>query len=136
VQSQGVEAEFSTQVARNWQLGANYSYFNFDTGSQQPGTMVHPNTPRHTFSTSGGYRSSRFNADLRYRWVDNLYWANGLLTGPVPAYGVVDLTAFFNATRHYKLGVQMDNLANNRHYEVFGGDVLGRRVLGYVAYSW
>ena len=136
VESQGVEAEFSTEIVRHWQAGANYSYFDFQIGDQKPGTQVHPNAPRHTFATSGGYRSSRFNADLRYRWVDQLYWANGLLTGPVPAYGVVDFAALYDVTRHYKIGVQIDNLANNAHYEVFGGDILKRRVLGYVAYSW
>jgi len=136
VESEGVETELESEIVRHWQMGANYAYFNFHIGEQKPGTQVHPNAPRNTFSTFGGYRSARFNADLRYRWVEHLYWANGLLTGPVPSYGVVDLGAVYDLSRHYKLGVEVDNLANNAHYEVFGGDILKRRTLGYVAYTW
>jgi outer membrane receptor protein involved in Fe transport len=136
VESQGAEAEISTDIARHFRAGGNYAYFNFQIGEQKPGTQVHPNAPRNTFSTFGSFYSRRFTANLRYRWVQGLYWANGLLTGPVPAYGVADFAALYNLSRHYKLGLQIDNFANNAHYEVFGGDVLKRRTLGYMAYSW
>ncbi|MEP6713987.1 MAG: TonB-dependent receptor [Terriglobia bacterium] len=136
VQSEGVEAEISSQVLHNWQVGANYSYFNFKPGEQASGTQVHPNAPRHTGVVFGGFRSARLNADLRLRRVEHMYWANGLYTGPVPGYSIVDLAGMYDVTRHYKLGIQVDNLLNNAHYEVFGGDILKRRVLGYVAYTW
>lgn len=136
VQSQGAEAELSSEILPHFQVGANYAYFTFHIGEQKPGTQIHPNAPRNTFSTYGEYHTARFTASMRYRWVDSLYWANGLLTGPVPSYGVTDFTALYEISRHYKIGAQIDNLANNVHYEVFGGDLLRRRSLGYVAYTW
>lgn len=33
-------------------------------------------------------------------------------------------------------GADVANLLDNDHYEAFGGDLLGRRALGHLTYSW
>jgi outer membrane receptor protein involved in Fe transport len=49
---------------------------------------------------------------------------------------VVDLTANYRPTDVITLGVNVSNLLDNEHWESFGGDVLGRRALGSVQFSW
>jgi len=34
------------------------------------------------------------------------------------------------------LGVNVSNLTDEEHWQAFGGDVLGRRALGSVEFSW
>ena len=47
---------------------------------------------------------------------------------------------FFHGPRdtseHWKAGTNISNLFDSVHYEAFGGDLLGRRALVYVAVDW
>ena len=73
---------------------------------------------------------------MRYRWVDSFRWLSGIYAGPVPSYGVFDLNASFKLTDHITAGADVANLFDNDHYEAFGADLLGRRALGHLTYSW
>jgi hypothetical protein len=48
------------------------------------------------------------------------------------ATGVLDLNGSDRLTSHITAGADVANLLDNDHYEVFGGDLLGRRALGHV----
>jgi hypothetical protein len=39
-------------------------------------------------------------------------------------------------TQQITAGVDAANLLDRDHYEAFGGDLLGRRALGHLTYSW
>jgi outer membrane receptor protein involved in Fe transport len=136
VSTQGVEASASGWLGSSWQYNANYSWFYYSLNDAAARATVHPNAPVHKAFASLGYRKPRFLADLRYRWVDDFYFASGIFRGPVPTYNVVDLGATYQLSSHWKLGLNVSNLLDNRHYEEFGGDILKRLVLGFVAYSW
>lgn len=136
VSSQGVEASVSGWLGSKWQYRANYSWFYYSLNDAAAIAEVHPDSPLHKAFASLGYRKSRFLADLRYRWVDNFYFASGIFHGPVPSYNVVDLGATYQLSRHWEVGLNASNLLNNEHYEEFGGDILRRLCLGFVSYSW
>ncbi len=136
VNSQGVEFGVNQTFLTNWQAGANYSWFDFNAGVQPPGVLIHPNAPAHKAGANIGYHRRRFDADLRYRWVDAFPFANGVYVGPVPTYNVVDLGVRFQFNEHWQIGSSVSNLLNDEHYELFGGDILKRYALGTVAYSW
>jgi outer membrane receptor protein involved in Fe transport len=82
------------------------------------------------------YERDRIGSSVRYRWVDGFPWLAGMYSGPVPSYGVVDLNGSYRLTSHVTVGADVANLLDNSHYEAFGGDLLGRRALGHVTYSW
>ena len=48
----------------------------------------------------------------------------------MPSYGVVDTGANFVINEHFEVGVHVNNLLDDEHWEAFGGDLLGRRALG------
>ena len=48
----------------------------------------------------------------------------------------MDLGFNFEINDDWGVGVNVANALDDDHYEAFGGDVLARRALGYVAYSW
>jgi outer membrane receptor protein involved in Fe transport len=54
----------------------------------------------------------------------------------VPSYGVLDVNASYKLTEHVTAGADVANLLDNVHYEAFGGDLLRRRALGHLTYSW
>ena len=55
---------------------------------------------------------------------------------PVPSYGVADLNVLFKASAHWEIGLNVSNLFDNRHYEMFGGDLLGRRAIIHPTFTW
>jgi len=136
VSSQGVEAQDSGWIGRDWRYALNYSWFDYSLNDAAARSEVHPNAPAHKAFAEIGYWKARYSADVRYRWNDAFYFANGIFHGAVPTYSVVDLGARYQVSPHWEVGVNVSNLLNNEHYEIFGGDIMKRLALGYVAFNW
>ena len=60
----------------------------------------------------------------------------GVFAGDNPSYDSVSLAAAIRPTGNVTLGATISNALDNEHYEAFGGDIIERRALGYVNYSW
>ncbi len=136
VDSQGVEFGIDRTIFDHWRIGANYSWFDFSPSLQPAGVVIHPNAPQHKAGGSVGYFRGKLDANVRYRWVDGFPFTNGLFSGPVHAYNVVDASAIYRFNSNWSIGANVDNLLDDDHYEIFGGDILRRRALGTIAYSW
>ena len=63
-------------------------------------------------------------------------WANATYIGDVESFTTVDLTGNYAVSKHWKLGLNVANLFDDEHWEAFGGDLLRRRALGHVTFSW
>jgi iron complex outermembrane receptor protein len=116
----------------------NWAYFDFDVKSPpvfqvkeaQITDALLPNTPRHKVNIGFSYSNpAGFNAGLTARWVEKFSWAGGIFNGDVPEYTLVNLNAGYQLTKNVYLGVNVSNLLNRKHYEIFGGSVLERRGL-------
>ena len=49
---------------------------------------------------------------------------------------LVDLSAGYKLNENWEVGVDISNLLDDEHWQSFGGDLLSRRALGYVAFGW
>ena len=134
--TQGVELGLSYLPAPRWRVDFNYGFLDTTIEEAAPENPLVPNAPRHQMSFGVMHTTDRFNANVGYRWVDGFPWASGLFAGPVLAYGVVDLNANVVINKRLGVGVDVANLFDNRHYEMFGGDLLGRRALMHLTTSW
>jgi outer membrane receptor protein involved in Fe transport len=136
VTTQGLEAGVNAVVATRWRIDGSYTLFDHDLEETAAVGTVSPNTARHQWAAGLTYDAARLSAAVRYRWVDSFSWASGLFAGPVPSYDVTDVQATYKLTRSIDLGLDVANAFNNEHYEIFGGDLLRRRVLVSTRYSW
>lgn len=138
VDTQGVELAFNYYLTNNWLIDANYSWFDFEVeeGTQALGDQLFPNAPENKYNFGLGYRSARLDASLKYRWIEEFFWAAGVFQGPVPDYDVINLAANFKVLDNVSIGANISNVADNEHYETFGGDILERRALAFVSFSW
>jgi len=138
VNVQGIDVGVNHSFLRRWQTAFTYSWFAFDIPDQTPGSedLLLPNTPAHAMSASLSYDGNRFAAGLDARWVDDFRWADGFFVGNVPSYTPVDLTADVPLGRGVSVGLNVANLLNDRHWEAFGGALLGRRALVSLRYGW
>ena len=131
----GVEVGASYLLPAGWRIQGSYTGFHSNI-SDIPENPLLPNTPSHQFSAGVGYEHGRVVGGLRYRWVDSFPWLAGIYGGQVPSYGIADLNGSYRLSKYITIGADVANLLDNDHYEAFGGDLLGRRALVHVTYSW
>jgi len=132
----GVELDVKYALNTRWRFQANYSLFDFSIEQEAPENRLVPNTPKHQAKAGILYTGKRVDASVRYRWVNSFPWSVGIYSGPVPSYSVVDSNVNYYIDRHWGIGVDAANFLNNEHYEMFGGDLLKRHILTYLAFSW
>lgn len=136
VDSQGAELAVNYYLSNHWVIDANYSYFDFDVKSQAIGDQLLPNAPKAKYNLGLAWRGTKLDAKVSYRWVDEFAWAAGIFVGTVPQYDVVNLAANYRITQLIGVGADVSNVFDDEHYEAFGGDILGRRALGFVTINW
>jgi outer membrane receptor protein involved in Fe transport len=136
VESEGVELGLNYYLTDRWVFDATASWLDFEVQQELPQDPVVPNAPETKASLGLSYLADRFDASLKFRWVDGFDWAAGVFRGPVPSYEVFNLTANYDVTDAITVGVDVSNLFDDNHWEAFGGDILERRALAHVAFRW
>jgi outer membrane receptor protein involved in Fe transport len=134
--TQGIDFGLNYYITNAWNVSANYSWFDFELKDVQLGDLVEPNAPENHASLGLGYIGDRFDFSVGFRWVDGFRWAAGVFVGDVPSYEVVDVGANFKINDHVRLGVNVSNVLDDEHYQSFGGDIIQRRALGNVTFTW
>ncbi|HYI13432.1 MAG TPA: TonB-dependent receptor [Thermoanaerobaculia bacterium] len=136
VDTQGGEIAVNYYLTNNWLLDFNYSHFDFDVKSAALGDRLLPNAPENKYNLGVGWRGSRVDAKVTYRYVEEFDWAAGVFVGTVPQYEVMNLAANVRLTDMFGIGVDVSNALDNEHFESFGGDLLQRRALGFLSVRW
>ncbi|HXI12293.1 MAG TPA: TonB-dependent receptor [Thermoanaerobaculia bacterium] len=138
VDTQGLELGLNYYVTNNWLVEGSYSWFDFevDAASVAAGDVLLPNTPENKYTLGLSYRTPRFDVGITNRWVEDFFWAAGVFKGTVQSYNVVNLTGNVHLTDNIAIGANISNLADDEHYEAFGGDLLTRRALAYLSLKW
>ncbi|MFS4454623.1 TonB-dependent receptor [Maribacter sp. 2304DJ31-5] len=93
IESYGATIGVNVKVLGNFDLGANYTYadFEFDRAAF-PDFETNFNTPKHKVKASFGNTSlfKNFGFNVNYRWSDTFFWEATFADGQVPAYSVLD----------------------------------------------
>jgi outer membrane receptor for ferrienterochelin and colicin len=66
------------------------------------------------------------------RLVDGYEWAAGIFQGYVPASELVNVGAGYRINNYVRIHATATNLLDQQHFQLFGGSVIGRRILGGV----
>ena len=136
VNLQGVELNARYFATRRLMVDASYSGLKFTPKERLSDQLVSANAPTHRVTAGIAYDDGRVTTTLRSRWANAFAWNGGVFRGQVPSATVVDLTAGFRVNRRTMVQANVANLLDNRHYEIFGGDILRRRALVSVIQSW
>jgi outer membrane receptor protein involved in Fe transport len=127
---------FNYYVTSHWVADFNYSWFDFEIKQQNARDLLLPNAPENKISAGLSYVGDRLSGSVKYRWVDDFPWAAGIFVGQVPSYDLVDLALSYKLSDAWELGLDVSNLLDDEHFESFGGDLLSRRALAHVSYTW
>jgi outer membrane receptor protein involved in Fe transport len=127
--------EFGFEVSVNYyinkvvQLNANYSYFDFEVESKSENDVLLPNAPEHKVNGGITYATNQYQISMSVKYVPTFEWAAGIFRGDILAYTLVNLEATYRINSLIELGLNVTNLLNREHYQIFGGSLIGRRAI-------
>ena len=132
VDEQGIEFGINYYLNKEWLLDANATWFDFEIKSQQLGDRLLPNTPDKKFNVGVSYNGRKFNGSVKWRHVPSFDWAAGTFVGRIKEYDIFNAALGYQINDNFRVGVNALNFTDEEHYEIFGGAILGRRILGNV----
>lgn len=137
VHEKGIEVGVNYYVTDSWILDVNYTFFDFDVLEKASYDVLLPNAPKHKANGGITYRNStglQVGASVKY--VPTFEWAAGIYQGPILAYTLVNLSASYQINDHFQLGLNVTNLLDREHYEIFGGSLIRRRAVASVTVTY
>jgi outer membrane receptor protein involved in Fe transport len=133
VNEAGFELGLNYTLSESWILEANYSFFDFHIEEQNANSPLLPNTPQDKINGGITYRrGTALQVGVTAKYVPSFDWAAGIYQGRILAYTVVNLAARYMVSPNLTLGLDVSNLLDREHYEIFGGSLLKRRAIGRV----
>ena len=130
----GVELGGSAALTNGLTLSASYTWYNFAIRQNRlVSNVLVPNTPQHKGALALQY-ASRQGVDLSVdaRIVPRYHWTTGVWDGEVPASQIVNLNAGYRISPHVRVYAYATDLFDQQRFQVYGGSVIGRRVLAGV----
>lgn len=135
VDERGIELGATVAVTDEIRFGGNYTFFDFDVDTTQTaaGDQLVPNTPKHKGTLEASYHGAQgLEVGVRARFVDKYDWNTGVFAGPVLATQTLDANASYRINNYVRINVLATNVLDQQRYQMWGGSIIGRRVLGGV----
>jgi outer membrane receptor for ferrienterochelin and colicins len=131
VTERGVELGAGYQFTPEFRADASVTGFDFTVKSQQVGDQLIPNTPSKKATFSLTYAGQQgLDANVSVRLVDGYAWAAGIFQGYVPSSEFVNVSAGYRFNNYLRVQATATNLFDEQRFQLYGGSVIGRRVLG------
>jgi iron complex outermembrane receptor protein len=133
VTERGIELGLGYQFTPEIRGDVSFTGFDFEVKSQQVGDQLVPNTPSKKATFSLSYAGAQgFDGNVLLRLVDGYQWAAGVFQGYVPASEFLNVSAGYRINNYVRLHATATNLFDQQRFQMYGGSVIGRRILGGV----
>jgi outer membrane receptor protein involved in Fe transport len=130
VTERGVELGLGYQFTPELRADVSFTGFDFDVKSQAAGDQLLPNTPSKKANVGLSFVGERFDANASLRLIDGYQWAAGVFQGYVPSSEQLNIGAGFRLNNNLRIQGTATNLLDQKRFQLYGGSVIGRRVLG------
>src|SRR6185295_14641932 len=135
VSEKGIELAAGVNLTNELSVDASYTFFDFSVqaGTQAVGDSLLPNTPKHKVNLSVSYTGRQgFDAGASLRIIDRYPWAAGVFAGVVPSSQILNANVGYRINNFVRVHLVATNLLDQERYQLYGGSVIGRRLLGGV----
>jgi outer membrane receptor protein involved in Fe transport len=137
VTERGVELGLGYQFTPELRADVSFTGFDFTVKSQQAGDQLLPNTPSKKANIEVSYAGeSGFDASASLRLVDGYQWAAGVFQGYVPSSEFLNVGAGYRINNNVRIHATATNVLDQKRFQLYGGSVIGRRVLGGLTASF
>jgi outer membrane receptor protein involved in Fe transport len=137
VTERGVEVGVGYQLTPEFRGDVSFTGFDFTVKSQAVGDQLVPNTPSKKASVALSYTGQQgIDANVTVRVVDGYQWSAGVFQGYVPSNEFVNVSAGYRVNNYFRVHATATNLFDQKRFQLYGGSVIGRRVLGGITASF
>ena len=137
VDEAGYDIALNYYVSDSWLVDANFTYFSFKVLERHPNDILLPNSPKYRINGGVTYtHPSGHNAGIKIKYVPTFPWAAGIYRGDIPAYTLVNLSGQYRFSTTFWFNLNVSNLLDRKHYQIFGGSLLGRRAMLTASFSF
>ena len=70
-----------------------------------------------------------FDASVKARFLEGYAWAAGVFQGKIPSSQTINLTAGYRVNNFVRFYGMVTNLLDQQRFQLYGGSVIGRRIL-------
>ena len=131
VTTAGVSVGVNYYIGKYFAATGNYSWNKLDRHGSTDPLIPAFNTPEHKFNIGfNGRNINNFGFNINYKYVQGFtFEGSPQFTGQIPSYDLLDVQVnkfFPKLYSTVKLGAS--NVLENKHYEVYGGPLIGRMV--------
>ena len=131
VTERGVELGVGYQVTPELRTDVSFTGFDFEVKSQRADDQLVPNTPSKKANIAMSYAGAQgFDANVSLRLLDGYQWAAGVFQGYVPASEFLNVGAGYRLNNNLRIHATATNVLDQERFQLYGGSVIGRRVLG------
>jgi outer membrane receptor protein involved in Fe transport len=131
VTERGIELGLGYQLTPELRADVSFTGFDFTVKSQRSGDQLLPDTPSKKATLGLSYAADKgFDANVSLRLVDGYQWAAGVFQGYVPSSEFLNLSAGYRINNNLRIHGTATNLFDQKRFQLYGGSVIGRRVLG------
>jgi outer membrane receptor protein involved in Fe transport len=131
VTERGIELGLGYQLTPELRADVSFTGFDFTVKSQRAGDQLLPNTPSKKANLGLSYVGAQgFDADVSLRLIDGYQWAAGVFQGYVPSSELLNVSAGYRVNNNLRIHGTATNVLDQKRFQLYGGSVIGRRVLG------
>lgn len=137
VDEYGLEFTAFWKIYNNFSLKFDYSYFGYKVIENKSSQPLLPNTAPHRANISMNYvLQNYFDVTVDINYSHKFDWLAGTFYGKVPSYTIVNLNAGYEILNNLNLGINVYNLFNKKHYQIFGGTYIPRIATARIVYKF
>lgn len=137
VEQYGLELGINYLLTTKLMIGGNYSHYGFNVNKSASDPDLLPNTSPNKFTLSASYiEPQKFDINISLIHSSEFDWLAGTYIGVVPTYTIVNLNAGYYIAKNLQIGLNVYNLFNEKHYEIFGGTYMPRYTTARVSYNF
>ncbi|MFI5251398.1 MAG: TonB-dependent receptor domain-containing protein [Bacteroidota bacterium] len=132
VDEYGFETGVNYYVTDEFMLDWNYAPFGFNI-IEKGGETFLPNAPNYKVNAGLTYKNATgLTLNATAKFVPAYDWEAGIYAGKILEYTLFNFAGSYQATRNVSIGLNIANLFDRVHYEIFGGSLLKRRAIASV----
>jgi outer membrane receptor protein involved in Fe transport len=129
----GVELGSSVALTVALIFRASYTWYNFAIRQNLAVNVLVPNTPQHRGTVALAYTGPQgITLGVDTRLVTRYHWRSGVWIGDVPASQMVNLNAGCRVSPHLRVYADVTDVFDQQRFQLYGGAVIGRRLLAGV----
>lgn len=119
----------SLSLFRALTLSGSYAWYEFTVRENLVGNSLLANTPRNKGALAADYAGRRVSLSIDVRLVEGYPWMSTNWAGSIPSSQTVNAHAGYRFNPQLRGYLSATDLLDQRRFHVYGGSVIGRRVL-------